>query len=114
MKKIKVYPMKSKTSGLPVVNQFIIYEKTPKTKIFTFQSYDTIICKVVSKIGEFDKIILDDYALEYSRTTSKYLYNFLDTFSIIHLEAYKDKAGERKKQILQAIKDKEIQIKNLN
>jgi len=99
--------MKSKKSGLPVLNQFIIYEKTPKTRIFTFQSYDTIICKIVSKMGEFDKIILDDCALDYSRTTSKYLYNFLDTFSIIH-------TGKRKQQILEAIKNKEIQLKNLN
>ena len=106
MKFIKVYNMKSPKTGRAVANQFIIRE-TAKTKtILTFQSYNTIICKITTGTGA-NKIILDCDALNYSRTTSKYLYSFLDAFSIIH-------SGKRKKEILQAIKNKEIQTKNLN
>ena len=83
-----------------------IFEKSKNCTNITFQSYDTIIAKITTGTGA-NKIVLDSFALEYSKTTSKHLYNFLDTFSIIH-------AGKRKKEILQAIKNKEIQIKNLN
>ena len=105
-KTIKVYSMKSKNTGRPVSNQFLIFEKSKKYTNITFQSYDTIICKITTGTGA-NKIILDSNALEYSKTTSKYLYSFLDSFSIIH-------SGKRKKEILQAIKNKEIQTKNLN
>jgi hypothetical protein len=106
-KNTKAYQMKSKNTGRPVANQILIFEKSKggKMNIF-FQSYDTIICKITTGTGA-DKITLDCNALEYSRTTSKYLYNFLDNFSIIH-------AGKRKKEILEAIKNKEIKTKNLN
>ncbi len=103
---IKVYPIKSTSTGRPVANQYIIKEKTKNKTCLTFQSYNTIICKIITGTGA-NKIVLDSYALDYSRTTSKHLYNFLDSFSIVH-------SGKRKKEILQAIKNKEIQTKNLN
>ena len=109
MKSLKVYPLKSKSSGNPVLYQYVIVEKLKNKTCLTFQSYNTIICKIILDYTTkgANKIYLDSFALDYSRTTSKYLYNFLDSFSILH-------AGKRKKEILQAIKNKEIQTKNLN
>jgi len=106
MKKVKVQSLTSPRTGNPVANQFTIEEKTKGKSILTFQSYNTIICKLIST-NKKNTIILDIDALNYSRTTSKYLYSFLDSFS--HLNY-----GIRKKEILKAIKNKEIQTKNLN
>tara|TARA_R100000908_G_scaffold64839_2_gene50255 strand:+ start:1298 stop:1615 length:318 start_codon:yes stop_codon:yes gene_type:complete len=105
MKTIKVSNLKSPRSGESVKNQFEIYESTKKTTSYTFQSYYTIIAKVIYKNGE-QIVILDKNALDYSRTTSKYLYQFLDDVSKLR--------GMRKKEILKAIENKEVKIKNLN
>ena len=78
-------------NGNFVPNQFKIYHNN---NVF-FQSYQTII----AKIDKSGKTILDTFALEYSRTTSKYLYQFL---------------GYDRKEILKRIKDKSIILKNLN
>ena len=91
IKKIKTYSMTSPRTGNPVANQFEIY--TPEGKYF--QSYRSIIA-FVSNCG---KIILDEYYHDYSRTTSKYLTQFLDM-----------NTQERRK----AIKDKQIILSNLN
>lgn len=74
--------------GNYVPNQFIITDDDGRE---IFQSYETIIA-----IKDNGKIILDNDALDYSRTTSKYLYLFL---------------GMNRKEI---IKDKNITYKNLN
>ena len=64
---LKIENMTS-SKGNTIPNQFII-----KTEIGTyFQSYKTVIAFVGS-----DSTILDENALNYSRTTSKYLYQFL-------------------------------------
>ena len=78
-------------NGNFVPNQFKIYKNN---NVF-FQSYDTIIAKIDKK----GKTILDTHALEYSRTTSKYLFQFL---------------GYDRKEILKRIKNKSIILKNLN
>lgn len=87
--KVKVRNMLS-SNGNTVPNQFIICVG----KDIYFQSYETVIAKE-SPNGT----ILDSGALNYSVTTSKYLYNFL---------------GLSRKEIIQKIKDKEIKLKNLN
>ncbi len=87
---MKVYNLTSRNGNF-VPNQFQIYHKN---ELF-FQSYQTII----AKIDKNGKTILDTFALEYSRTTSKYLYRFL---------------GYDRKEILERIKDKRIILKNLN
>lgn len=69
MTKIKVYQMTSPRSGNNVANQFEIY--TPKGRYF--QSYRSIIAFVPRE----GKIQLDEYYHDYSRTTSKYLTQFL-------------------------------------
>ena len=55
--------------GNYIPNQFIITDDEGRD---IFQSYETIIA-----IKDKGKITLDNNALEYSRTTSKYLYLFL-------------------------------------
>ena len=74
--------------GNAIANQFEIYMDGMKY----FQSYNTII----AKIDKGHKITLDTNALDYSRTTSKYLYLFL---------------GMNRKEILM---DKDIKYENLN
>lgn len=65
---IKVEQMTSSRSGKPVANQFII---NAGAHGMYFQSYSTVIAHVKNSIITFDK----DW--EYSRTTSKYLHQFL-------------------------------------
>ncbi len=91
IKKIKTYSMSSPRTGNPVANQFEIY--TPEGKYF--QSYRSIIAFV----DKFGQIMLDEYYHNYSRTTSKYLTQFLDMNT---------------KERTNAIKNKEITLTNLN
>ena len=74
--------------GNAIANQFEIYVDGVKY----FQSYSTII----ARIGRGHKITLDTNALDYSKTTSKYLYLFLNM---------------NRKEILA---DKDIKYENLN
>ena len=91
MLKVKVENMIS-SRGNTVPNQFII--KTDEGNYF--QSYKTIIALVENNPN---KIILDNNALNYSRTTSKYLYQFLDM---------------KKDEILLKIGEGKIILKDLN
>jgi hypothetical protein len=65
---IKVQSMCSPRSGKPVANQFII---DAGAHGYYFQSYNTVIAHVKNGVITFD----GDW--EYSRTTSKYLHQFL-------------------------------------
>lgn len=67
---MKVYNMMSNSTGREVANQFIIEHEG---KVY-FQSYNTIIA-----MKQAGKITIDTNAENYSRTTSKYLYQFLNT-----------------------------------
>ena len=91
IKKIKTYSLTSPRTGNPVANQFEIY--TPEGKYF--QSYRSIIAFV----DKFGQIMLDEYYYNYSRTTSKYLTQFLNMNT---------------KERTNAIKNKEIILTNLN
>lgn len=77
-------------NGNAVPNQFIINDGDRDI----FQSYKTIIA-----IRSDNAIILDNDALNYSRTTSKYLYQFL---------------GKDRKTILKLIENGTITLRNLN
>jgi len=66
-----VYNMKS-PNGNTVPNQFIITTYESGLPTFTFQSYATIIAQ--KRPGG---VYLDTSSMDYSRTTSKYLYRFL-------------------------------------
>lgn len=65
---IKVSNLISDRSGRAVCNQFVI--KTDDAVVF--QSYDTTIAKKVN-----GNVYVRNDALDFSMTTSKYLYNFL-------------------------------------
>lgn len=65
-----VYNLTSNRTGRPVANQFCILGEDGTRY---FQSYSSIICKI-SPSGE---ITLDEYYWNYSKTTTKYLREFL-------------------------------------
>lgn len=67
---MKVRNMTSNSTGREIANQFIIEDGN---KVY-FQSYKTIIA-----MKQAGKITIDTNAENYSRTTSKYLYQFLNT-----------------------------------
>lgn len=66
---IKVKNMISTRSGRDVPNQFIIINNG----VETFQSYETTIA--IRQVNGV--VVLDNRAFDYSRTTSKYLREFL-------------------------------------
>lgn len=102
MKTIQVKQMTSNRSGNPVANQFIIETKDA----FYFQSYRSLIAKVSKRNG---KIYLDSFYWDYSRTTSKYLYQFIQEFRGCFV-------GLSKKKIIEMANNKNYSIyfKNLN
>lgn len=87
---MKVRNMTSNSTGREIANQFIIEDGN---KVY-FQSYKTIIA--MKQVG---KITIDTNAENYSRTTSKYLYQFLNT---------------DKKRLLEDVKTGRIIRANLN
>lgn len=87
---MKVRNMTSNNTGREVANQFIIEDGG---KVY-FQSYKTIVA-----MKQAGKVTIDTNAENYSRTTSKYLYQFLNT---------------DRKSLLQAVKDGRIIRANLN
>jgi len=89
--KTQVRQMRSTKSGYPVANQFIIY--TPEGRYF--QSYNSII----AFISNDNKVTLDDYYWDYSRTTGKYRNEFL---------------GEGIAETRKNIKSGQYKLKNLN
>jgi hypothetical protein len=72
---MKVKQFISKTSGRPIPNQFIITTE----KGLYFQSYNSIICFLDKKNN---KIYLDPEYWNYSKTTSKYRNQFLNSLKI--------------------------------
>lgn len=95
--KLKAYNLRS-PNGNFVPNQIKIVEIKKDYIKETFQSYDTTICSIEYKDNK-RKILLDTYALGYSRTTSKYLYKFMYM---------------NRKEIERLIKQNEIKFTNLN
>ena len=87
---MEVSNMTSNNTGREIANQFIIEDGG---KIY-FQSYSTIIA-----VKENGNIVIDTNAENYSKTTSKYLYQFL---------------GTNRKNLLQDVKEGRIIRANLN
>ena len=90
--KIKVSQMESPKTGSPVANQ---YEIRTDEGVF-FQSYRSIIA--FRPYGD-EKIVLDEYYWDYSRTTGKYRNTFL---------------GENTAETRKKIKSGEYLLANLN
>ncbi|MGD9156941.1 MAG: hypothetical protein PVG39_00915 [Desulfobacteraceae bacterium] len=63
--------------GNHIPNQFIITHKTTKTTVKVFQSYHSIIVKIVKKTGKPSTAYLDKNFWDYSVTTGKYRNMFL-------------------------------------
>lgn len=82
-------------NGNANANQFVINDGN---KIY-FQSYDSIVCKIENGKVELGK----DW--NYSNTTSKHLYTFLKQNGFYELA--------NRKAILKAIKNKELDVKDL-
>lgn len=93
--KLKVNNLESPRTGNPVANQYEI----ETDKYYIFQSYNTIIAK--KERGFLGKVILDAYYWNYSRTTLKYLKQFLGT-------------NISSKEIEQRIKNGTYKTRNLN
>jgi hypothetical protein len=95
--KTKVKQLRSR-NGNQVANQFEITQTKKDYQAHIFQSYDTIISKIIYSKGK-RIIYLDKEAFNYSRTTSKYLYQFMMM---------------NKKEIENLITNKKAIFKNLN
>ena len=96
---MKVSQLKSPRSGNVVPNQFKIVNGA---KIY-FQSYNSIICKIDTNKN---LVFLDSFYWDYSRTTLKYLKEFLYSnayYGILSTDEIRTK-----------IETKEIKLTNLN
>lgn len=88
-------------------NQFIIKDN----ETIYFQSYDVIIAKYNKKDG----LILDNYYWDYSKTTLKHLYMFIDEFCDFETYEMMYKITNNKRASLQTMIDlKELKTANLN
>ena len=94
--KIKVNNMQSRNGNL-VPNQFVIYQGQ---NVF-FQSYKSVI----AKLDKNNKLTLDVNKWDYSITTLKYLYSFIEEFKGFR---------PNKKSLNQLIEEKQIKLTDLN
>lgn len=83
-------------NGNPAANQFVIRTK----KATYFQSYRSVVCK----LDGINIVLSTDW--EYSKTTMKHLYIFLRSMGYYRYNSAKD--------IRNAIRDKEIILKNVD
>lgn len=78
---MKVWNMVSEKTDRAIPNQFIIKHG----RSLYFQSYETVVARI-DNVDNFDtgeEVFLVDGATDYSKTTSKYLYQFLREHSRI-------------------------------
>ena len=94
--KLEVKNLTSPRSGCAIANQFIIFDYT--NGIITFQSYTSCIADYNMNTKEL--VLYPKY--NYSRTTSKYLYQFL--------KEYTDCNITNKKELEEALKNGVIQL----
>lgn len=92
---MKVRNMVSSSSGREVANQFVI---SGDSKII-FQSYDSTICVIDHNKEGAEHITLGAH-WDYSKTTAKYLYQFLKEFAGMY--------NLNKKAIETAINNREV------
>ena len=92
---MRVSNLESPRSGNPVANQYEI----ETDKYYIFQSYGSVIAK--KERGFLGNVILDPYYWNYSRTTLKYLKQFL-------------RVNLSSKEIEERIKNGTYKTRNLN
>ena len=95
---LKVKNMVSASSGREVANQFVITNYDDFNNTVTFQSYNSTIAIVDFNKQGAERLTLGRH-WDYSRTTSKYLYQFLREYFGISAD---------KKSLETAIKNKDI------
>lgn len=84
MKRLEVKNLTSSRSGCEVVNQFVIFDYT--NSIITFQSYTSCIADYNMNTKKL--VLYSKY--NYSRTTSKYLYQFLKEYTDCNITCKKE------------------------
>lgn len=84
MKKLKVENLTSPRSGCAVANQFVISDYT--NGIITFQSYTSCIADYNMNTKKL--VLYPKY--NFSRTTSKYLYQFLKKYTCFNINYKKE------------------------
>jgi len=97
---MKVWNMVSEKTDRAIPNQFIIKHG----RSLYFQSYETVVARI-DNVDNFDtgeEVFLVDGATDFSKTTSKFLYQFLREHSLI------DGASCNKKGIEALIKNGKI------
>jgi len=106
----KVTNMESPRTGRPVANQYIIniredLDDPDNMPGRYFQSYDSIIAWIPDDLGKYF-VVLDEYCWDYSRTTLKYLTQFLRDNTALSINYKRD--------IEKLIDNREILLDNLN
>lgn len=99
MKKLEVKNLTSPRSGCAVANQFIIFDYA--NDIITFQSYTSCIADYNIHIKKL--VLYPKY--NYSRTTSKYLYQFLKKYTDCNITNKKELDEALKNDIIQLIEE---------
>ena len=99
MKKLEVKNLTSPRSGCAVANQFIIFDYT--NGIITFQSYTSCIADYNMNTKKL--ILYPKY--NYSRTTSKYLYQFLREYTDCNITNKKELEEAFKNGVIQLVKE---------
>lgn len=79
-------------NGRAAVNQFIItgIDAVTKKPYTVFQSYKSLICQLSDGSMGYDKVVRIGSDWNYSTTTSKHLYNFLQQNGLECLASKKD------------------------
>lgn len=97
---IKIDVFRSEKTGATIPNQYIIFDYS-KDRIY-LQSYNVTIAVVENpRYRNLEKVTLFPL-YDYSRTTSKYLYKFLQRYTNCNITC--------KKELEKAIKDGRIQL----
>lgn len=99
MKKLEVKNLTSLRSGCAIANQFVIFDYT--NGIITFQSYTSCIADY--NINTKKLILYPKY--NYSRTTSKYLYQFLKEYTDCNITCKKELDKAIKNGVIQLVKE---------
>ena len=99
MKKLEVKILTDTRSGCAVANQFVSFYYT--NCIITFQSYTSCIAEYNMNTEEL--ILYPKY--NYSRTTSKYLYQFLREYTNCNITCKKKLEEALKNGIIQLVEE---------
>lgn len=100
---VKVDVFRSEKTGEVIPNQYILFDYS-KNRIY-FQSYNVTIAKVENPFNfRLEKITL--YPLyNHSRTTSKYLYKFLQKYTLCNITCKKELEKTIENGVIQLVEE---------